>query len=206
MTVPRKQGTCKKHGTTAFFWHTDKRRKAGGGWECVACGVERSREYGRKHPERSTERYHRLGLSRPMAEAKDCSLWLGVHIAERILSKYFDNLTRMPPNNPGYDYICGRGYKIDVKSSCLIADKGHGNRRWVFNTCKNQTADYFLCLAFDNRESLQPLHIWLIPASFVRGNTKFSVMGNSKGVSKWAAYERPIDRVLECCEQIKAVV
>ena len=207
MTVPRKIGSCKKHGETEFFWHKDKRRqKTGGGWECVKCGVERARAYGRTHPTKSAERYHRLGLSRPMAEAKDCSLWLGVHIAERVLSNYFDNLERMPNNTPGYDYICGRGFKIDVKSSCLIADRGHNNKRWVFNTWKNQTADYFLCLAFKNRETLEPMHVWLIPSSDICTKTKFSVMENENGISKWGAYEKPLDRVLVCCEKMKEAV
>ena len=39
--------------------------------------------------------------------------------AERVLSKVFKNVIRQPHYTPGFDFICGRGFKIDVKSACM---------------------------------------------------------------------------------------
>jgi hypothetical protein len=207
MAVPHKTAICKKHGETEYFWHSQpKKGGANGSWECVECGRERTRAYYKKHPGRSTEYYHRIGKSRAMSEAKDCSNYLGIVVAERVLVGFFDHIQRMPNNNPGYDYICGKGFKIDVKSSCLNTDAGHRVQRWVFHTCKNEIADYFLCLAFDDRENLEPKHVWLVPSSDVHEQFKFSVMNNERGIAKWSQHERSLDRVIACCDKIKVVV
>jgi hypothetical protein len=112
---------------------------------------------------------HVTGRQKPMSENKDCSLFLGVHVAERVLSNVFKNVQRMPQNNPGYDFICSKGYKIDVKSAslCKILDKKHGSViwRWNFHIRNNTIADYFLLIAFDDRENLNPMHVWLIKGS-----------------------------------------
>jgi len=78
---------------------------------CTPCRLIYQRKY-------QTERRHRLGISRPMGENRDCSKFLGVHVAEQVLSQVFNNVEVMPHNNKGFDFICNRGKKIDVKSSC----------------------------------------------------------------------------------------
>ena len=51
----------------------------------------------------------------PMNKNKECSSYMG-DIAERILPHIFeDEVTRMPYGNIGYDFLCGKGYKNDVK-------------------------------------------------------------------------------------------
>ena len=45
-------------------------------------------------------------------ENKSCSLYLGVYIAEPMLLNHYGLATKMPVGNPGYDYLCGKGYKI----------------------------------------------------------------------------------------------
>lgn len=128
-------------------------------------------------------------------------MYLGIVIAEQALSKYFDQIERMPMNNPGYDFVCGRGFKIDVKSACLVTiNKVPG---WHFTLKHNTVADYFLCLAFDNRESLQPQHVWLIPRSDVGDKVGLWVSSKPHLITKWSAYERPLDRVITCCEAMK---
>jgi len=87
---------------------------------------------------------------------KKCSMFLGCHVAERVLGYVFKNVERMSFNNPGYDFICNKGKKIDVKSTCLY------NNHYIFIINYNKIADYFLCIGFDNRENLNPQHIWLI--------------------------------------------
>ena len=118
-------------------------------------GFKNDAEYNRKM------RYKRgVGTGLSMCENKDCTAYLGVYIAERILPKIFDNVEMKPYGYPGYDAICSRDLKIQVKSSCL-----HKNNSWVFNVKKNKIADYFFMVAFDNRDDLNVMRMWLIKGS-----------------------------------------
>lgn len=141
----------------------------------------------------------------PYYENKDCSQYLGIHIAERILSKVFTDVERMPFNNSGYDFICNKGKKIDVKSSCLskIDEKfvEIHNPRWSFTIRKNKAADFFLCIAFDNREDLNPRHVWLIPGEKVNMKTKISATLYT--VYKFDNYKINAADVVSCCDEIK---
>ena len=127
------------------------------------------------------------------SENKQCSLYLGIHVAEKVLSHVFKNVEVMPHGNKGYDFICNHGKKIDVKSACIGK-----NGAWLFNIKHNTIADYFLCIAFDNRNDLNPTHAWLIPGS------KFSrLVGVSISIStihKWDDYWLDIDKIVMCCD------
>lgn len=169
---------------------------------CRPCMSARRKELYKPEKRISSRSNHRLGICRPMEEAKDSGQYLGIYVAERVLSKFFDNISRMPINNPGYDYVCGRGFKIDVKSACVRKPKNR-NPRWEFRIGKNKTADYFLCLAFDNREDLNPVHVWLIPGDIVNTKSHISVYITEYDNSKWKKYERPIDRVIACCSELR---
>jgi hypothetical protein len=164
----------------------------------------RSLEWDKKHPEHSLNWRHARGINKPMSENRECALYLGVHIAERVLSKLFNNVQRMPFGNPGYDFLCGRGFKIDCKSRCLYHDK-RGNRAdlWIFSIAKNTQADYFLLLAFNNRADLEPQHIWMIPGSKVAHLTNLSILDSANSLAKWAQYERPLDKIIACCESLR---
>ena len=165
---------------------------------CIPC--EKARNHARK--DYFTRRNHEKGFHKPQSENKSCSSYLGIYVAERALSKFFDNITRMPANNPGYDFICGRGFKIDVKSGCLTKRK---DRRpdWTFVVSKNKVADYFLCLAFDDRESLDPQHVWLIPGNVVNGQRTITIGNCSKSIARFAKYEKPVDKVIACCNVLR---
>ena len=143
---------------------------------------------------------HRTGRTQPMSEKRDCPMFLGVHVAERVLSHVFDGVKRMPYNNPGYDFRCGRGYLVDVKSSCRQKRCYHADQ-WRFGINKNQIAEYFLCLAFDNRDDLTPEHIWLIPTENV--NEQVTVSIAETRLDKWKEYELPIDQVVSCCNTMR---
>lgn len=204
MTVPHKQGACKKHGDATFFWSPDKRKKSGGYWACIECSREQNRRYRAAHPHAGLDRLHKIGKARPMNEAKDCSSYLGIVVAERVLSKFFENITRMPNGNPGYDFICGKGFKIEVKSSCLVRDACRTSPRWQFRVRGNQVADYFLCLAFDNRDNLEPMHVWLIPGDKISYlKSCLSISSREKYMAKWSRYEQPLDKVLVCCDALR---
>lgn len=176
---------CEKE--LAHMWHDANREK------------ERIRARGRI--KQHLDYVHRTGRQRPKSENKTCSAYLGEFIAERALSKFFDNITKMPQNNPGYDFICGKGFKIDVKSACMC--KADNCIRWNFTIKRNTIADYFLCLAFDNRENLNPLHIWLIPGNVVHHLWLFAVVNSEKSFAKWSRYEKPLDKVTMCCEKLR---
>lgn len=103
----------------------------------------------------------------------------------------------MPIHNPGYDFICNHGKKIDVKSSCLNKDK-----RWKFKICHNQTPDFFLMVAFNNRRLLTPKYIWLIPRNDICHAHTVSVAPSTLG--KWSEYQLNIDAVTACCNDMRS--
>lgn len=143
------------------------------------------------------ENQRRKSGIKPAEENKKCPAFLGIHVAERVLSKVFEGVKTMPPNNKGYDFICNKGKKIDVKSACT-----HKTRdSWLFHIFKNKIADYFLCIAFDNRVDITPLHIWLVPADAV--NDKTGVTISKSTISKWDEYKLDIDKVTACCDIMK---
>jgi len=147
-----------------------------------------------------------------MAENRECSMFLGVHVAERVIRSVFKNVKMMPPRNHGYDLICDRG-KIDVKAACLCKQReyfyepGYGIKRdrhpgrWNFVINRNTVANYFLCIAFDNRRNLNPQHLWLLP-----GNKFNHLKGASIGestVHKWDQYRLDIGKVVASCDKLK---
>ena len=161
--------------------------------EYYAANIEKEHERGRKR--------RLAGGMQPMHENKECSLYLGVHVAERMLSEFFDNVERMPPGNVGYDFICSRNKKIDVKASCTRYANGK-YPRWGFDINKNMSADYFLCIAFDNRDDLNPMHVWLIPGEKINHLSNATISNTQ--VHKWDEYKLPIDGVVACCDALRS--
>ena len=174
---------------------------------CKPCEIARGNEWRLANRDRfnatQLARIHRNGRCRPMSDNKECSSFLGIHITETILDRYFENITRMPNNNPGYDFICKNGFKIDAKSSCLQQGE-RGNPRWKFTIRRNSIADYFICLGFDDREDLNPLHVWLIPKDVIGNRHSFNISDNPKIIVKWSKYERPLEKVLLCCDKMRS--
>jgi hypothetical protein len=110
----------------------------------------------------------------------------------------------MPYGNKGYDYDCPKGFKIDVKSRCRHSVISY-NDHWLFPIKKNKVADYFLCIAFDNRENLNPEHLWLIPGCMVNDKFGICITDSPEKLVKWSKYERPLDNVLECCNKLRGI-
>lgn len=169
------------------------------GW-CRSCGIEYAREYRRINRARINKRHIELCCAKtsrlPMSKSKNSPLFLGVYVAESILSHVFGAVQRMAPNFPGYDFICGKGYKIDCKSACLSNTKLRVPG-WNFYIGRNGAPDYFICLAFDDRTSLSPQHVWIIPSEDV--NTKKSFIISQNTLHKWKRYEHPLDDILSIC-------
>lgn len=160
---------------------------------CRKCYAEYSRN-------RQRDYSHRTGRKQPMNENRECPSFLGVHVAERVLSHIFKNVQKMPYNNPGFDFRCGNGYLVDSKCSCRY-HRLHRAESWLFTIRKNRIAEYFLCLAFNNRNDLTPEHLWLIPAGDVNDHTTITI--TETRLDKWSKYEQPVDRVMACCNVLK---
>lgn len=140
--------------------------------------------------------YEAMLKSVPFNENKGCSDYLGIYIAERVLRNIFKDVEVMPPNNPGYDFICSRGMRVDVKSSCLTKDG-----KWMFTIRHNTSPDYFLCIAFDDRENLVVQHLWLLPCDKFCHLVGAAISPNT--VDRWDDYKIDISKVLECCDMMK---
>lgn len=155
------------------------------------------------------------GRCLPMSKNENCTLYLGTHISENVLSKVFEEVKRMPNGNRGYDFICKNGCKIDVKSSSI--DKTQN--RWIFIINKNKIADYFLLIGYDNRENLNPMHIWLIKSDELIKNKEhidvqfnnyvsFSIKNTFKSLKRFEKYELKdkLNEVTEICNKFKKIV
>lgn len=153
--------------------------------------------------EERRERLYRVGKSRPMSESRESSAFLGCYVAERALKDVFHNVKQMKYHNHGFDFVCGRGYKVDVKSSCICNEDDRVHSRWQFNIYKNTVADYFLCLAFDDRDSLNPLHLWLIPGEDVNYLVRLSISEGSKSLATFKKYELPRDNLEKSCLNLR---
>ena len=177
------------HRESVLKWNRNNREKL----------KEISRKWAKTHPEKMHEsciRYQRKKGMKPMGESRECGIFLGVYIAERLLANVFKNVTRMPFGNVGYDFICSNNKKIDVKSSCF-----HKNGGWSFHIDKNKIADYFVCLAFDNRDDLNPLHMWIFPGRIVNERGTMHILPTN--IHKWDEYERSIEKVVTCCDAMR---
>ena len=167
---------------------------------CKSCELKKNKQWRMANPEKARAqkmRYNRKQGQLPFSKNKKCPQYLGVHIAERVLSYAFKNVQRMPLHNSGFDFICGQGYMIDVKSSC----KQKNRNGWGFRIGHNTIADYFLCLAFDNREDLNPLHAWLIPGEKINHLTGTSICPST--IHKWDEYKLDISKVVKCCDVLR---
>lgn len=167
-----------------------------GKYVCKKCESKRVNEYNHTH-----------GNNLPMSHNTSCSSFLGVHIAEGLLNNFFKNeVERMPYGNSGYDFICGKGYKVDVKSSCIRQQRQNGRKNthvcWGFGIRKNTIAEYFICIAFDNREDLNVLHAWMIPGEDVNNKTGISISPNT--INKWIHYEIDSTSISDCCNALNS--
>jgi len=138
-----------------------------------------------------------------MSENKECASYLGVAVAERLIEHLFKDVVKMPYGNSGYDFICAKDKKIDVKSACITMRQNNKNPRWKFYFHKNQIADYFLLLAFNNRKDLEPQHQWLIPGGVL--NYLMTTTISPSTIHKWDEYQQPIDDAQICCNTMRVV-
>lgn len=109
--------------------------------------------------ERVREWTYETGRNLPKEINKDCPSHFG-DFTENLMILTFEDATRMPYGNPGFDWTCKKGYKIDNKSRCLSYYVNSEWLGWTFPIRYNDIADWFILSAWDDRESLKPLHVW----------------------------------------------
>ena len=117
-------------------------------------GYDDRKEYDR---ERINRKNWNTGVHIPMSENEECSSYFGVYIGENYVSKTFEDPIMMQYGNKGFDWICKNGKKIQHQARCLRYDRN----QWTYNIFYNNIADYFILSAWDNREDLEPLYVWI---------------------------------------------
>ena len=166
---------------------------------CKNCQKKRLGSWRKKNPDNARAQYTRANRKNgrlPMDENTDCAQYLGITVNERLIRHHFKEIKVMPHNYPGYDFICNKNMKIDAKSSCLGK-----NGRWTFGIRRNEDADYFLCVAYDNREDLNIVHVWMIPGEDVNDHQTISIQPST--VHKWDKYIYDIEGFSSCCDAMK---
>ena len=189
-------------------FHNDKSKKDGKTLYCKECSKEISKKYNQEHKKEKViygKKYYREVVRerdgyRPMNENKLCPSYLGIAIGERLCRHLFKDVEMMPYGNTGYDVVCNKGKKIDVKTSCITLQEGK-HPRWLFEIRKNITADYFIIVAFDNRTDLNPLHLWMIPGKELNENSSKSISLST--IHKWDEWKMDINDAQICCAEIK---
>ena len=187
-------------------FYKNSARRDGLSTYCKKCEREYHHNYYRKDIEKSRldarlRNYKYRADKGPMGDNIECPAYLGVYITESLLHKIFNNVTVMKNGNIGYDFICGKGYKVDGKSS-VLHDRKSGSQRWFFHIGKNIIADYFICVGFDNRHDLNVMHVWFIPGDII--NTKETLSISITSLKKWEQYEQNKDSINECCMLLKS--
>ena len=138
---------------------------------------------------------------KPMSKNKSCTNYLGIHITERMIASVFNTVKQMPPNNPGYDFICDENKKIDVKSAC-ISINNRGYKILKFAIKYNNIPDYFLCVGFNNRSDLTPINIWLIPSKVVNNISTLTMYLTDNGTKRWDKYIMDMVKINTYCNNI----
>lgn len=199
-------------------FHKHKNKKDGRGSYCKTCSKkyreihkEELKEYKRKYRQENKERlfttnkewYERVGREQrgsvSMYENKTCAQYLGIVIGERLCRHLFKDIEVMPNGNTGYDIICNKGKKIDVKTACITLDRA--SLHWQFRIDYNITADFFILVAFDNLTDLNPLHMWMIPGEEI--NHRASIQMYPSTIYKWDKWKRDINDAQICCAELK---
>jgi hypothetical protein len=193
--------TCNKCGTELDDENWYPCNRSCHKYICKECNNQQANLWWKANPDKArakaTKASRKNGI-RSFDENKTCSAFLGVPVAERVLERVFKNVEVMPYGNEGFDFICNHGKLIDVKSACL-----NKNGSWTFHIYYNVIADYFLCLAFDNRRDLNPLYAWLLPSSDFSHLSGTTIRPST--IHRWDKYQLDVEKVSECCDVIRGI-
>lgn len=209
----------KKYGKEFADWARKNKGKAGTEDKYINAGCKNNIEYldrnARNRGFDNNAEYvkilsHDKGIHVPMSENEECSTYFGIWIAENYIIKTFEDADKAPYGTIGYDWICNKGKKIECKARCLDSNNAWdypiGNRR---NYNYNMVADYFIISAWDNRESLNPFHVWVFHRDdIVRGEPfwmrmSISISNSEKVLKKFKKFEvtNRLDKLKELCNK-----
>lgn len=139
--------------------------------------------------------------------------YTGLYIAETVLSKAFTVMEKAYSQAP-YDFICGKGFKVDSKCSLLLKNNGKRASLWRFHINKNDVPDAFCLIALQNTpdtitDSPQIAYVWLIPGdALIEGrplNDRMGISVSPSTVSKLEPYRRSDmeGKITTCCSNWK---
>lgn len=143
----------------------------------------------------------------PIKENRTDPRFIGIYIAENGIAGIYEGSKRMPYYNPGYDIICPKGYKIDVKATIL-----NKYNTFSFSISKNKIADYFALVVFNNIIELIPTHMWIIKSDedidgrMVKMLHKLVIPNEPKYLDKYRKYEKldKLSILKNLCEKFDA--
>lgn len=152
---------------------------------------------------------HETGRQFPKEDNPDCSAYFG-DFTESLMIQTFECTIRMPYGNPGYDWTCKRGDKIDNKGRCLSYRPGQ-SPRCKFYIGYNNIADWFILSAWDSRDNLNPLHVWAFHNDdIVRGRKfwrrdTFTITNTPECLKEFEKYEVTdrLYKLKELCDKLK---
>ena len=133
-------------------------------------------------------------------------LRLGLYI-EQAIARMFGSVAEVT-NNPGVDFICPNGYKMQVKTSSLSKSKYPS---WYFNINENKIVDYFILVAVNHiddidKENFKHVHIWIMKGNVLNYKTGVSI--SPSRVYKWNEYsimKEYENKFINCCNVIKKI-
>ena len=131
-----------------------------------------------------------------MTKNKKCPQFLGISIGGHLCKHHFKDVEVMPRNRRGYDIVCNKGKKIDVKISCATFTENRKNQSFHFRIEKNKIADYFILIALDNGKDINILNLWIVPGHEV--NNKSNITTSLKTMHKWNKWKRDIKEIKIC--------
>lgn len=147
------------------------------------------------------------GMPSPIKENRRDTRFIGTYIAENGIAKIYEGSQRMAYYNRGYDILCPKGYKIDVKATVL-----NQYNMFNFGINKNNLADYFILVAFNNIIELIPMHMWIIKSDenidgrVINKLAKLIISNEPKYLDKYSKYEKldKLDMLKNLCEKFGA--
>ena len=151
---------------------------------------------------------HKAGICLPKEFNEDCSVHFG-DFTENLMIQTFEDPIKMPYGNPGFDWKCKNGDKIDNKGICLMC-RGY-SPYFAFPIRCNNIADVFILSCWDDRNSLNPLHIFAFHKNDIVRGRKFCkfelfVITNTpkklKELEKWEVTDR-LNKLKEICNVLK---
>lgn len=172
----------------------------------------------------------------PKEENVDCSLYFGEYIEKKYVSKIFedpipfefpkDELGRIIDKRKPYDFLCKQGLKIKHAASCLRRKEsnntevavGSVREYWGYLIRRNPIPDYWVLPGWNDRESLEPMYVWIIrghdefltQVMYDKGyqfqdRDSFTIYFNEKGIKKMKKYEvtDKLDKLKDICMNVR---